>query len=186
MASLWYALFTWNIPPASEEELKTADAIVTQAYSPLKNNAPGPGNDILAKVTRALYERYRLPVLPQEDVANADPSLPIQEKICAKNGETPDGLSTLTWNTHTVAARQAETCKAHGWKKVIVVAFPPHMGRAVAVYRKVGLVPLPAKMPPGTARYTCSQIKDPTLRFPIGAIAREFLARLLFFWKGWM
>lgn len=183
MATRYYTLFSWKIPPATEQELKTADAIVTQAFARLKDNTPGPGNAILAQVTRALYTKYHLPVLPQEEVAMADPFLTIHTKIIA---ESPDGRSTLKWNTYFVAKRQAEICQVQGWKRVIVVAVPFHMGRAVAVYHKVGLVPLPAKMPLPAAQYFHSDILDPTLRFRTRATVRELLCRLLFLYKGWI
>lgn len=181
MASLWYALFKWEIPPATEQELKTADAIVTQAYSRLKDNSPGPGNMMLARVTRKLWERYRLPILPQEEISMADPALQIHTRI----GTSPDGLSTMQWNTYAVAKWQARICRANDWKRVIVIAVPFHMGRACAVCRKVGLLPLPAATPEDRTIFHPESMAK-TLRTPFLALPRELACRLLFLYKGWM
>lgn len=182
MASLWYALFKWNIAPATEQELKTADAIVTQAYSRLKDNSPGPGNLVLARVTRKLWERYHLPILAQEEVAMADPTLPIHTRI----GGSPDGLSRMQWNTYVVAKLQAKICQANGWERVIVVAISWHMGRACAVYRKIGLMPLPTEKPAEEKRCFHPESMAKTLRTPLIAKTRELACRLLFLYKGWM
>lgn len=181
---LWNCLFQWHIPPASEDELKTAHAIVTQAYSRLKDNSPGPGNRVLASVTRKLWERHRLPILPQEEIAMADQTLPIHTRI----GASPDGLSTMQWNTYAVAKWQARVCLSNDWKRVIVVAFSWHMGRACAVYRKVGLIPLPAAMPAEAEEKQCfhPESRDWTLRTPLRAKPRELACRLLFLYKGWI
>lgn len=185
MASLWYALFKWNIPPVSEKELKTAQAIVTQAHGRMRDGSGGPGNLLMAEVARTLHARLNLPILPQEDLSIADPTLPFHTVI----GGSATGKSTLQWNTFVIAARQAEICRENGWLKVIVVAFPLHMGRAVAVYRKAGLIPFAAAMPSNLKAYMHPDLVPGGLlgiqTVPRYAL-REFLVRLMFLKNGWM
>ncbi len=179
---LWNCFVNWNIAPATPQELRTADVIVTQACSRLKDNSPGPVNKVLADVTRRLWEHYRLPILPQEEIAMADPTLPIHTRI----GASLDGVSTMQWNTYVVAKWQARICLENGWKRVIVVAVPYHMGRACAVYRKVGLIPFPVAMPAQEKQYFLPELKMWALRTPLRAKSRELACRLLFLYKEWI
>jgi hypothetical protein len=179
------ALLDWSPPVATEEELGTAQAIVTMAHGRMRDGKAGPGNAIMACVTRALWEKYRLPILPQEEISMADPSLPCHTIISGSD----DGRSNMKWNTRIIAERQAEICKKNGWTKVIVVAFPLHQGRARAVYRKLGLEPLFAEMPARLKDYMHPNLVPGGIvgiqtipRF----VVREFLCRILFLWKGWM
>lgn len=145
LKSLWRCLFIWQIPPAEETELKTAEAIVTQAFSSLKNGKPGSGNIILAGIARNLHRKYSLPILAQEEVAQAliDCSLTPLTPYATITKECTGG----GWNTLNIAKAQEEICRSRGWRKVIVVAHPVHMGRAVWTYAKLGLKPLAAAMP---------------------------------------
>lgn len=179
-------LFDWNIPSASEKELETADAIVTMAHGRMRDGTAGPGNVIMAKVTRKFHEKYpHLPILPQEEIPLADPDLPYHTII----GGSLDGCSTMEWNTHAIASWQAKICKENGWKKVIAIVFPLHQGRAVAVYRKVGLVPLLAPMPPDLKAYMHPDLVPGGIvgiQTPARFATRELLCRILFLYKGWM
>ncbi len=179
-------LFVWNIPSANKEEFGTADAIVTMAHGRMRDGTAGPGNVILAKITREFNEKYpHLPILPQEEIPLADPDLPYYTII----GGSLDGCSTMEWNTYAIASWQAKICKENGWKRVIVIAFPLHMGRTTWVYEKLGLIPLPAKMPLGLKAYM-----DPNLvpsgvlgiQTPVRFAVRELLCRILFLYKGWI
>lgn len=206
MASLWYTLFTWQLTPATETELATAHAIVTQAHGRMRDGTAGPGNEIMAAATRRLHERFPyLPILPQEDVALADPELPyhsvigglkdsramanVRHKHATHGGGSATGASNMQWNTYVIARAQAEICKRNGWTRVIVVAFPLHWGRAAAAYRKLGLLPLMVEMPPYLDAYMHPDLVPDGL-LGIQTVSkfkkRELLCRLLFKYKGWM
>ncbi|MES2087675.1 MAG: hypothetical protein V4467_01635 [Patescibacteria group bacterium] len=207
MASLWYALFSWDVPTATHQELATAHAIVTQAHGRMRNGSAGPGNRIMANVTRLLHYQFpHLPIMPQEDVALADPTLPyytviggLRDTRCfmatvAKKHNTTDGgsatgASNMQWNTHAIARAQAEICKQNGWTRIIVVAFPIHWGRAAAVYRKLGLTPLMAEMPADLGAYMHPYL-IPSGLLGIQTVSkfrkRELLCRILFWLKNWI
>ena len=177
---LWRCLFIWKIPPAPGEKLATAQVIVTQACSRLKNSEPGPGNNTLAQVTRWLSEHYQLSVIPQEEVVMADPNLPCIEVV----GGSPDGRSTPSWNTWTIAEIQAGICRREELRSVIVVADPAHMGRAVWVYEAQGLKALPAPMPRDMRRYIFRDAVHWSRRALWLIYFREFCARVLFLLQG--
>ena len=179
LKKLYRCLFVWNIPPASDAGLAQADAIVTQCCSRMRDGTPGLPNEVLAAVMRSLYEKYKLPMIPQEELAMAAPEL----SYVGVAGGSFTGLSNFSWNTHTVAKFQLDLCKKNGWKKVIIVTFPEHMGRSVWVYSKLGLEPLPVSAPkivysdPGLIHWSC---RGGRVRF----IFREFFCRLLFLFWG--
>lgn len=183
LKKLWHCFFVWRFAPANEAELTTADAIVTQACSRMKDGSPGPGNNILAVVTRQMYERYPVAgILPQDEIALADPGLPYSFVARGR----PDGRSTVSWNTYEVAKMQAAECFRRGWKKVIVVAFPMHMGRALWTYEKIGLDPLPAPMPSGMKQYLHRNLVHWSHHGRLRIIIRELFCRLLFLVWGWI
>ncbi|OGY64644.1 MAG: hypothetical protein A3I89_02205 [Candidatus Harrisonbacteria bacterium RIFCSPLOWO2_02_FULL_41_11] len=176
-------LFVFNIPPASEEELQTADVIVTQAAGRKVDGTPTPANFVLARIAHKLQEKYRLPLLVQEEVKMADPEL-VTEFVAINASFI--GLSTPSWNTFEVAKVQIEYCKRKGYKKGIVIpAVPDHMGRAVWSYQTLGLETLPISMPEDINYFVLENIQwfDRTwLRFRI----RETLTRLLFWYWGYI
>lgn len=187
MATLYDTLFTWRIPPASEQKLQTARAIVTQSTGREKDQeTPGRGNFILADVTHALWQRLKIPVLPQIEVRFA-------EKLRRGTGfpaaftadQTEDGKSTMSWNTYVVARLQKEWLEKNGIPlRAILVASPIHMGRAVWVYEKLGFTVFPAFVP--TGQYFDSRQDQWWLRCAAGVYVYEFLCRLLFLYKGWI
>lgn len=172
--NLLKCLFVWRFKYATEAELASADAIVTQSYNRHKDGTAGPGNLIMAIVAKELCLRYRLPVIPQEELVMAMPTLP----CFAVAGGSNDGKSTKNWNIYEVAKFQANVCKANGWKKVVVVVVPLGAGRALWCYKKLGLDPILAPMP--TSGYYHPDNQTFTLRGPIRLFIREFLCRLLF------
>ena len=143
LITLFRCFLDWRNCSGRPEDFTHAHAIVTQACSRLRNGSPGPGNLILAAVTRNLHDKYGLPILAQEEVPMAAPELPYAYIA----GGSKDGKSTWSWNTYTIARLQARECDARGWHRVIVVTVPSHMFRALRVYEKLGLEAIPAPMP---------------------------------------
>lgn len=173
-------LFSWRFPPANDAELASADAIVTQSYNRHKDGTMGPGNAIMASVAKQLHELYGLPVIPQEELVMADPTLPYFDVA----GGSKDGMSTKNWNTYEVAKFQANVCKTNGWRKVVVVVVPLGSGRALWCYKKLGLEPILAPMPSGGYYHPDNQTF--TLRGPIRLFIREVLCRILFLKWGYL
>lgn len=176
---LFWCFYTWNIAPASPENLGNADAIVTQAFSRSKKGGIGKGNHTLACVAHLLHICYQLPILAQEEIALANPSLSYMIVIRRENNQ---GSSAISWNTHTVAKKQFEICKTNGWHSVIVVSAPDHMGRALKVYEKLGLKAVPAPMP--TEEYFEPNLTHWSHRRKWRFRMREFTARICFLFAG--
>ena len=141
----------------------------------LKNGKPGPGNELIAKTAKALSQMYRLPVLTQSEIELADDSLLY---VYIYRGQT-GGHSTMACNTYTITEAQASFCKKRGWKKIIVVAFPLHMGRAIWTYQLFGLETMPANMP--KTGYAHSELIHWSHRKEWLFFLREILVRVFFF-----
>ena len=187
MATISDVLFRWNIPPASEEELNTAKAIVTQSTGWEKDQqTPGVGNVILADITHGLWQRLQIPVLPQIEVELAERirrRRPFPSAFTAD--QTTDGRSTMEWNTHTVAALQRAWLQKNNIPLcVILIASPIHMGRAKWVYEKMGFKVRPAPVP--NMRYFDGRQDQWWLQWTAGVYLYEFLTRILFLYKGWI
>lgn len=176
---LFRCLFVWRLEQATVEEISKAQAIVTQAYSRLKNGRPGSANEEHAWIARRLWEKYGLPVIPQEEIAMADPELPCFEIA----GGSPDGRSTFSWNTWEVAKVQADVCKKNGWDTAIVVVNPVGAGRTKWVYETLGFKPLLVIVPMYDDYYQPDLVHF-SLRKKWRAYVREFFCRLLFLFWG--
>jgi hypothetical protein len=113
----------------------------------------------MARVAKRLHEQFHLPVIPQEELVMADPTLPYLEIA----GGSRDGKSTMQWNTYEVAKFQANICKARNWKTVIVVVAPMHAGG-----------------------YYHPENQTFTLRGPWRLFIREILCRYMFLFLGKM
>jgi hypothetical protein len=176
--------FRWQFEQGTEQELSTAEIILTQGCSRLKSGAAGKGNDLMARSTRALHERFpHIPILPQEEVRIADPDLPYVG--VASIGDEREGKSSMSWNTYEVARIQAEYCRKHGLTRAIIVAHPFHMGRSLWVYEDLGLTTIPAPMLGKTSDYYGeADLVHPSHRFATSAFAREILCRTLFLLQG--
>ena len=179
---LFNCFFSWHILPATENELKTADCIVTQAFSRLSDGGAGPGNEILARVAETLQKRLSLPLLVQEEISIALPELRCD--LIVKSSS--DGRSSATVNTYSVAKEQTLFCRKKGWKRVIVVVYPYHMGRAVWTYQRFGLDAIPAWVPqrgyehPKLVHWVC---QGGAIRICF-MLLRELLCRILFLALG--
>lgn len=137
LLTLLKCLFCWRFKPASDEELSSADAVVTQSYGRHKDGTAGVGNVVMAAIAKQLHEKYRLPVIPQEELVMADPTLPYYDIA----GGSKDGKSTVNWNTYEVAKLQANTCKKNGWKKMIVIVSAAWSWKSCLVLQKAGAGP---------------------------------------------
>lgn len=182
--SLWKAFIDWDFVPATDEQMQGAQLIVTQAWSRCKDQSPGAGNILLAKVADDLSAKTGLKVFPQEEVAGA---LSHKTPVAGIAGGSKDGASTLEWNTESVAKLQIEYCHEHKLTRVIVIAHPSHMNRALGVYRELGLLAIAAPVPRKWAPYQDPDLIHWWFRYrwmiPI-AWARELLARVLFALNG--
>ncbi len=167
----------------TEDDIRRAELIVTQAWSLRRDGAPGKGNEAIATVAKNLHEKFALPIFLQEEAALAleqrYPQVPIAG--VARDPSKTGGRSTLSWNTWAVANAQAEYCREHGISKVVVVAHYLHMKRALKAYKKLGLEAVAAPMPREWEAYRDPKLVHWTTRrkSPFFFKSREFLLGLL-------
>lgn len=181
LKKLYLYLFVWDFPSvASDAEMQTAYAVVTQSHSPISLGNAGPGNKIMASVARQISTKYGLPLLIQEEMELADPSI---QYVHISKDPNRSGFSTSSWNTYEIAKLQKEFCDEKGWKRVIVVAHPDHMMRAVAVYQMLGLKAMAAPMPRRLRSYSFPGSFQFGL---VGFRIRETLCRFLFWYWGYI
>ena len=98
----------------------------------------------------------------------------VAAEILRKNGVPQSAIfsektSTSTWEN---ALNAAEICRAHNWKKVILVSEPFHMWRATHNFGKQGLQAFASPSPDGRFRFRLWM----TLR-ETGAVLRDVLTR---------
>jgi len=179
LKKLYLLLFVWDYPSAAHEvEMRTADAVVTQSHSPISFGNAGPGNKIMASVARQISTKCGLPLLIQEEMELADPTI---QYVHISKDPNRSGFSTLSWNTFEIVKLQKEFCDKKGWRRVVVVAHPDHMMRACAVYQKLGLEAMAAPMPKRLRSYSCPGSFQFGL---VGFRVRETLCRFLFwYWE---
>jgi hypothetical protein len=177
---LWKALTDWDFVPASEGQIRSSQLVVTQAWSRRKDGRPGAGNRMLAEATEGVCIGFNKPVFPQEEVAWG---LPKWVPVVGVAGGSETGGSTLEWNTYAVAKVQHDYCRKHDITRVIVVAHPLHMNRALWVYRRLGLEAVPAPVSRRLCWYQDQGLVHPAFRRGWGIPViwfRELLARWLF------
>ena len=177
---VWRCLFVWNFIPGPEEGLQEAQLIVTQSCSRGRFGTPGKPNRELASVAVALQRRLALPVFSQEEVAMAESDL----RCVGIAGGSPDGKSTLTWNTAAVARMQVAYCREKGITHVVLVATCSQMNRARWVYERMGLKVTPAPVSKDMRLYLSTGLVHRSHRFLVTAYLREFLARIIFLLQG--
>lgn len=182
-------LFAWSVPAASEKELAGAEVVLTQAVEFNRDGTPGPGNQIIAEHAECVARwarkstgKSRLPIIPQREIVLTNPD----GHWYSVAGISPanDNLPATTWE---VCSDQARLCRSMGWTRVVVVTFPDHLWRACAVYRRLGLTPIPAPMPSHQdIEYYSWGARRWYLRCRFFFRMYERLARFYFWKKDWI
>lgn len=136
---LYWCLFRWRIPYASDEELAGVDAIVTQALWKLRDGSSGPGNELLADAIERIHRMYpHKPIMAQDAVAEVLLKRGIRCETIQKSQTEPYANSSLAWNTAEVARRQYDVCKQHSWLSIAFVTAPDHTVRSYLAYLRAG------------------------------------------------
>ncbi|MDP3729866.1 MAG: hypothetical protein Q8R26_03960 [bacterium] len=183
LRKLYRLLFSWNFPAASEKELVEADAIIAMAFGATKDGSPGRGNHTIARVTEELLQKYHLPLLAEWYMAQANPALPYV--LIAKPTPAGNEPSTSAYHTQTVAQELARECWKKGWRKIIVLASPDHMGRVIWTYEKLGMEVFPAKMP-NDGYYGSGYVQTWSHSSRWRWRCKEVLVRILFWYWGYI
>src|SRR3989344_1854979 len=136
LKKLYRLLFVWNIPSASEEEIRDADVLIVYALSWGTDNKPSRGSRINISAAKKDSGKFGKPIIAEWYAAQADLEIPYA--FVGDPARSADDVST-TYGTHTFSPQAVEFCKSNAWKKAIVYAEPHHMGRAVWCIQKFGL-----------------------------------------------
>ena len=182
LRKLFRLLFVFNIPPASEEELRTADSIIVMGLSLKQDGSAGPGNEIIAKVARELWLKYRLPIMAEWYGAQGDLSLPY---AFVTDPVSTDEVSSRSYHTGLIVERLAKECKRGNLRKPIVIACPDHMGRVIWSLEKCGLEVRTVKMPE-SGYYVKGLIHPWSHRWRWLFRMRERVGRLAFWYWGYL
>ena len=171
---LWECLTVWSVPPTS---LRGAQAILAHTAGENSPIDPGRVNKFIAVRIGELYHQLRVPVIIQAELKSCLPDIPLTA-VSPRQAEALRYIST--WD---IARWHKAECDKLGVRRVVLVSYYPHYWRAVKVTEKVGLTVL---TPPGL-----KEIYDPAnsqwwARYKIINRLYELLARLYFFWKGWI
>ncbi|MFZ2887135.1 MAG: hypothetical protein WA021_04930 [Minisyncoccia bacterium] len=160
----------WNAPDASGSVMN-AQAIITQACSDLPGGMTSKTNRVLAETAIALHKRLGLPIYAQGEVAChlLELGIPVAGKTL-RQIDSPEYL-----DTGAIARQQFVQCAEYQRKRVVVIAFVPHVWRAARAYKKAGFeVIIPEHLPACCWEPDAAQRQ---WRRPFYGIPYEFAAR---------
>lgn len=131
----------WQVPPATESQLKKADCIVGFAFGMRSNNQPGMSNELLAEAIFNLHQQYRLPLMLQWELTETSFKLDLPEHRIVRKHRTPGKYL----DTFEVADQMAKELLYEKLYRPIVVAHPHHMWRCLKTMEKRTFIPFAAE-----------------------------------------
>lgn len=167
----------WNVEPASELKLSTADCIVGFSMGIRDSWDMGTSNEFLSEIIWDLSERYNLPIMIQWELGECDFNFDLPSNRIVRchrvKGEYLD--------TFEVADQMQIELMYQPLTRPIVVAHPHHMWRCLKSMEKRGFQPMAAdtKNVPYDRQSAQGWTKDPILFVP-----REIAGRLTFTYQG--
>ena len=174
--------FVWCKPRGSED-LSQAQIILTQAGSDLVDESIGQTNRDLARLAKKYSEQFNIPIFAQGEVARVLDEMNVLVAVRTKPEAIPDNFGSDEYQgTDGIVSLQKKYCDKHGFKKVIVLAFVPHIWRAKWAYEKAGFkVIIPSDLPWYVFEKQANQRR---WRRPITAYPYELKTRLEYLFKG--
>lgn len=141
-----------------------------------------------------LYEAKRAPLILLSGAA-LDGSVSEAESMAAKlrrRGVPPDALflETKSSNTYENALYSTRLLQEHDISRVLLVTSALHMPRAVAVFRKLGVVVIPAPSAPQIVVPDDPDfsfwLPDERTFFASRSIIKEYVGTLVYWLRGWI
>jgi len=117
-------------------EEKDAQIIIALSFGQGRSGTPGASNEALARVVASLDEKYNLPIVAQWEIADCIPermASPL-DLVVRNHRQAGEYLDTVE-----VLVQAKEHCQNSGFTKVVIVAHPDHLPRAMAMAQKLGL-----------------------------------------------
>jgi len=186
LRGVWWCFFSWEVVPADDEELHKCQVALAQSFG-LREDGPGLSNEALAEILRRLQSVYPhlAPPLVQWEIRDALPKEYVLSFVVKKHRVEGKYLET-----REVFAQQAEVCHENGWKRVIAVAHPDHMGRVCEVIRAFKLDPVPFPITPSAADTTDVPYDLLSSQWWTRGrkrfLVREIPSRLYYLLRGWI
>lgn len=178
MKMLLECLWRWRVQPSSTVNLRTADAVLGQAFGLRGILDPGESNRALAAVALELHRSHGLPLILQWEIADA---MPMNTLVVAKvEGHRVSGQYL---DTREVLLQAHSACRRNGWNRVVIVAHPHHMWRVVRMVEKLGLTPIIPDVRSVPYDSKSMQWWTRTVYF---WVPREIATRLYCFMRGWI
>jgi uncharacterized SAM-binding protein YcdF (DUF218 family) len=168
------ALYRWS---ASPSDVQPADAIVVLGAYLAENGQLSAESLRRAVRGMTLYRAGQAPVIVFSGIPNLDVPGPseaeVRARLARELGIPPEVmlLEERAFTTREEANRIGETLRGRGAHRILLVTDPQHMGRARALFERVGL-----QVQPAVAEYPRSAARSPEERL---RLMRETLGELL-------
>lgn len=175
-------LFVWWKPQGSKN-ISKAQIILTQAGSDLSDGSISKTNRDLAILAKKYSEQLNIPIFAQGEVARVLDEMNVPVIARTKSEAIPDNFGSKEYQgTDGIVSLQKKYCDEHGFKRVIILAFVPHIWRAKWTYEKAGFDTfIPNDLPWYVFQKDANQQR---WRRAITAYPYEFKTRLEYLFKG--
>lgn len=168
----------WQVPPASDKQMRTADCIVAFSYGLDEGNQPGSTNEEEALIVSDLQRRWGLPLMLQWEVADCLPLKLRNHQIVRQHRIKGKDL-----DTREVAIQIAAELLRDPRYRPIVVAHPLHMWRCMKSLDQLGFQSMAAD----TKGVQCNPHSvQKWCRSPARFVPHEIAGRLLYLKNGWI
>ncbi len=171
----WECLTVWSVPPTS---LQGAQAIIVHAAGENSPTDPGDVNRYNAEIVRNLYQRFKIPVIVQGEIAPCLKDIPLFAVSHLQAEVTPNYLES-----EDIVLWHKEECDRIGATKVILVSYGNHYWRAMKATEKVGLIVL---VPEGIAYVHDSRNSQWWAKYETPNRFYEVAQRFRYLKKGWI
>ncbi|MCH7883296.1 hypothetical protein IIA95_02695 [Patescibacteria group bacterium] len=175
---LLQCFFCWEVKSDAADVMCEADVIIALSFG-ASHEDPNKSNVALARNVTVLRTVCNLPIIVQWEIGNyLSSSFHTDFLSIYKHREEGKYL-----DTYEVLAQAFEACRDHDLEKVIVVAHPDHVWRAIMTARKMGF---DVVVPPISDIPYDQESTQPWTRSRTRFMVREIPARIIYLFKGWI
>ncbi len=181
--------FVWLLarPLKVVDQPQQADCIVVFAGGVGESGKAGGGYQERVKQASELYRRgYAQHLVFSSGFVFAFPEAEIMRTLAVETGVPASAieLETRAANTHENVVFSQRILRAHGWKRALVVSSPYHMRRALMTWRKaapdIEAIATPAPISQFYAHDRGASFEQ------MRGIAQEYVAIVMYWWRGWI
>ena len=186
---LFYSPLPWMLasPLKVSATPRAADAIVVFAGGVGESGQAGGGFQERVKTAVDLYRAGHAPRMVFESgYSFAFREAEVMRDLALRLGVPPGAivLETNGVNTYDDVVRVSAVLRANGWRSILLVSSPYNMRRATMVWRKmapeIDVVPTPVAQSQFYTHVRGASVDQ------LRGLAREYLALVAYYWKGWI